>query len=81
MTIPAIAKVQPAPGAAQTICLGLLLLGAGARVYRYRRGLPVYVAGVSADAGFAAVLGADGSVWDWGRIGPASWASRRRVPR
>ncbi len=37
VTIPAIAKIQPAPGAAQPISLGLLLLGAGAQVYRYRR--------------------------------------------
>jgi len=37
VTIPAIAKIQPAPAAAQTIGLGLLLLGAGAQVYRYRR--------------------------------------------
>jgi len=29
-------------------------------------GLPVYIAGISAGAGFAAVLGTDGSVWDWG---------------
>ena len=36
-TIPAIARIQPAPGAAQPISLGLLLLGAGAQVYRYRR--------------------------------------------
>ena len=32
-------------------------------------GLPVYIAGVSAGAGFAAVLGTDGSVWDWGANG------------
>jgi uncharacterized membrane protein YidH (DUF202 family) len=37
VTIPAIAKIQPAPGAAQPISLGLLLLGAGTQVYRYRR--------------------------------------------
>jgi len=37
VTIPAIARVQPTPGAAQPISLGLLLLGAGAQVYRYRR--------------------------------------------
>jgi len=37
VTIPAIVRVQPAPGAAQTISVGLLLLGAGAQVYRYRR--------------------------------------------
>jgi alpha-tubulin suppressor-like RCC1 family protein len=29
-------------------------------------GLPAYVAGISAGNGFAAVLGTDGSVWDWG---------------
>ncbi|HEV3288333.1 MAG TPA: hypothetical protein VG123_05015 [Streptosporangiaceae bacterium] len=29
-------------------------------------GLPAAVAGISAGYGFAAVLGADGSVWDWG---------------
>jgi hypothetical protein len=33
----AIATVQPAPGAAQPISLGLLLFGAGAQVYRYCR--------------------------------------------
>ena len=37
VTIPAIARVQPAPDAAQPISLGLLLIGAGAQVYRYRR--------------------------------------------
>jgi hypothetical protein len=37
LTIPAIAKGQPAPNAAQTISVGLFLLGAGAQVYRYRR--------------------------------------------
>lgn len=37
VTVPAIARVQPAPGAAQPISLALLLLGAGAQVYRYRR--------------------------------------------
>ncbi len=37
VTVPAIARVQPAPAAAQPISLGLLLLGAGAQVYRYRR--------------------------------------------
>ena len=37
VTVSAIARVQPAPGAAQPISLGLLLLGAGAQVYRYRR--------------------------------------------
>jgi hypothetical protein len=37
VTVPAIVRVQPAPGAAQPISLGLLLLGAGAQVYRYRR--------------------------------------------
>jgi len=29
-------------------------------------GLPAYVAGISAGGMFAAVLGTDGSVWDWG---------------
>ena len=29
-------------------------------------GLPAYIAGLAAGDGFAAVLGADGSVWDWG---------------
>jgi alpha-tubulin suppressor-like RCC1 family protein len=29
-------------------------------------GLPAYIAGISAGAGFAAILGTDGSVWDWG---------------
>ena len=29
-------------------------------------GLPAAVAGISAGYGFAAVLGTDGSVWDWG---------------
>ena len=29
-------------------------------------GIPAYIAGVSAGAGIAAVLGTDGSVWDWG---------------
>jgi hypothetical protein len=37
VTAPAIARVQPAPDAAQPISLVLLLLGAGAQVYRYRR--------------------------------------------
>ena len=37
VTIPAIARVQPAPDAAQPISVGLLLIGAGAQVYRYRR--------------------------------------------
>ena len=37
VTASAIARVQPAPGAAQPISLGLLLLGAGAQIYRYRR--------------------------------------------
>jgi hypothetical protein len=37
VTVPAIARVQPAPAAAQPISIGLLLLGAGAQVYRYRR--------------------------------------------
>ena len=37
VAVPAIARVQPAPAAAQPISLGLLLLGAGAQVYRYRR--------------------------------------------
>jgi hypothetical protein len=37
VTIPAIARGQPAPSAAQTISVGLLLLGAGSQVYRYRR--------------------------------------------
>ena len=37
VTIPAIARGQPAPNAAQTISVGLLLLGAGSQVYRYRR--------------------------------------------
>ncbi len=37
VTVPAIVRVQPAPDAAQPISLGLLLLGAGAQVYRYRR--------------------------------------------
>jgi hypothetical protein len=37
VTASAIARVQPAPGAAQPISLGLLLFGAGAQVYRYRR--------------------------------------------
>jgi alpha-tubulin suppressor-like RCC1 family protein len=32
-------------------------------------GLPVYIAGLSAGDGFAAVLGTDGSVWDWGANG------------
>jgi alpha-tubulin suppressor-like RCC1 family protein len=32
-------------------------------------GIPAYVAGASAGAGFAAVLGTDGSVWDWGANG------------
>jgi alpha-tubulin suppressor-like RCC1 family protein len=32
-------------------------------------GLPVYIAGLSAGDGFAAVLGPDGSVWDWGANG------------
>jgi alpha-tubulin suppressor-like RCC1 family protein len=38
-------------------------------------GLPVYIAGISAGTGFAAVLGADGSVWDWG----ANWAGQLGV--
>jgi len=29
-------------------------------------GIPASIAGISAGGGFAAVLGADGSVWDWG---------------
>jgi hypothetical protein len=37
LTVPAIAKGQPAPNAAQTISTGLILVGAGAQVYRYRR--------------------------------------------
>ena len=37
VTVPAIARVQSAPAAAQPISIGLLLLGAGAQVYRYRR--------------------------------------------
>ena len=37
VAVPAIARVQPALAAAQPISLGLLLLGAGAQVYRYRR--------------------------------------------
>jgi hypothetical protein len=37
VTVPAIARVQPAPDAAQTIGTGLILFGAGAQVYRYRR--------------------------------------------
>jgi hypothetical protein len=37
LTVPAIAKGQPAPSAAQTISTGLILFGAGAQVYRYRR--------------------------------------------
>ena len=37
VAVPAIARVQPAPAAAQPISLGLLLLGAGAQIYRYRR--------------------------------------------
>src|SRR2546430_2157764 len=32
-------------------------------------GLPVYIAGLSAGDGFAAVLATDGSVWDWGANG------------
>jgi alpha-tubulin suppressor-like RCC1 family protein len=32
-------------------------------------GLPMYIAGISAGTGFAAVLGTDGSVWDWGANG------------
>ena len=38
-------------------------------------GLPVYIAGVSAGGGSAAVLGTDGSVWDWG----ANWAGQLGV--
>ena len=37
VALPAIARVQPAPDAAQPISVGLLLIGAGAQVYRYRR--------------------------------------------
>jgi hypothetical protein len=37
VTVPAIARGQPAPDAAQPISGGLLLLGVGAQVYRYRR--------------------------------------------
>ncbi len=37
VTIYAVARIQPAPNAAQTIGVGLFLLGAGAQVYRYRR--------------------------------------------
>ena len=37
VAVPAIARVQPAPDAAQPISVGLLLIGAGAQVYRYRR--------------------------------------------
>ena len=37
LTVPAIAKGQPAPSATQTISTGLILFGAGAQVYRYRR--------------------------------------------
>jgi hypothetical protein len=37
VTAPAVARGQPAPDAAQPISLGLLLLGAGAQIYRYRR--------------------------------------------
>jgi hypothetical protein len=37
VTVPAIAGGQPAPNAGQPISLGLLLLGIGAQVYRYRR--------------------------------------------
>jgi hypothetical protein len=37
VTVPAIARVQPAPDAAQPIGSGLLVLGAGAQAYRYRR--------------------------------------------
>jgi hypothetical protein len=37
VTIYAVARIQPAPSAAQTIGVGLFLLGAGAQVYRYRR--------------------------------------------
>jgi alpha-tubulin suppressor-like RCC1 family protein len=29
-------------------------------------GIPASIAGISAGGGFAVVLGADGSVWDWG---------------
>ncbi len=32
-------------------------------------GLPVYIAGISAGDGFTAVLGTDGTVWDWGDDG------------
>jgi hypothetical protein len=37
LTVPAIAKGQPASNAAQTISTGLILVGAGAQVYRYQR--------------------------------------------
>ena len=37
VTASAIARVQPAPNAAQPISTALILLGAGAQVYRYRR--------------------------------------------
>lgn len=37
VTVPAIARGQPAPDAAQPISGGLLLLGVGAQVYRFRR--------------------------------------------
>jgi hypothetical protein len=37
VTVPAIARGQPAPDAGQPISIGLLLLGVGAQVYRYRR--------------------------------------------
>jgi hypothetical protein len=37
VTVPSIARAQPAPGAAQPISFGLVLLGAVAQVYRYRR--------------------------------------------
>jgi hypothetical protein len=37
VTVPAIARGQPAPDAAQPIGIGLLLVGVGAQVYRYRR--------------------------------------------
>jgi hypothetical protein len=37
VTAPAVARGQPAPDAAQPISLGLLLLGAGAQICRYRR--------------------------------------------
>jgi hypothetical protein len=37
VTVPAIARGQPAPNAGQPISAGLLVLGIGAQVYRYRR--------------------------------------------